>query len=490
MKTRVSNPLVAHRLLRTDRPIAERKGTMRVRATGIAAIVVLLQLVFVPGAGAASGALDPSFGPGGKVTTDFDGASDEARALVVQADGTILAAGGAGIANNLDFALARYLPDGTLDPSFGTGGKVTTDFGHNDEADALIVQADGALVVAGTTGIGLSSDHNFALARYLPDGTLDPSFGTGGKVTTDFDGHDDWAEALAVQADGTLVAAGNATFPATRADFALAHYLADGTLDPSFGNGGKVTTDFDGTNDPARALAVQADGTLVVAGAASTTSGFDFGLAGYLADGTPDPSFGSGGKVTTDFDSIFDSASALDVQADGRLVAAGSNSDDFALARYLAGSTDSDGDGLTDEQEEGLGTDPLDPDTDDDGISDGDEVGAGTDPLDPDSDGDGISDGSDPDTVAGVVADLPDSAFRASGQRTAMLSRLDAAEAQIASGETERALRELRNLRRRVDGCTQALPVADMDDWITDCTAQLEVRALIDSLISALEGAP
>ncbi|GJQ59120.1 MAG: hypothetical protein D8M57_04865 [Candidatus Scalindua sp. AMX11] len=266
------------------------------------------------------GSLDLSFGTGGKVTTDFGGLLTQAYALVVQADGKLVAAGGG---HGAKFNLARYTPDGSLDPSFGTGGKVTTDFNDVDIATALAVQADGKLVAAGLTGA------KFALARYTPDGSLDPSFGTGGKVTTDF-GSLDEASALVVQADSKLVAAGR-----TGAKFALARYTPDGSLDPSFGTGGRVTTDFGTSLDQSNALVVQADGKLVAAGRTDA----NFALARYFLDGSLDPSFGTGGKVTTDFGGGPQEARALVVQADGKLVAAGFVGGRFALARYISSDT-------------------------------------------------------------------------------------------------------------------------------------------------------
>lgn len=147
---------------------------------------------------------------------------------------------------------------------------------------------------------------------------------------------------------------------------------------------------------------------------------------------------------------------------------------------------DADGDGLTDCLESDVGTDPLDPDTDGDGVSDGDEVELGTDPLDPDSDGDGIVDGSDPDILSDLLDTLGDDVFAGgSGHRTAMQSRLDGIESDILVGDVTAAIQKLENLRRRVDGCGSS---ADMNDWIIDCAAQLEVRALIDTLIASLGG--
>jgi len=312
-----------------------------------AAGLLAWQLAAAGPADARAGALDPSFGGGGKVTTDFAGSFDQAFGLVVQADGKLVAAGSAGIAvgqvTTSDFGLARYKQqDGLLDKSFGSRGKVTTDFvGDGDQANALVVQADGKLVAAGYAFTGGGSNPNFALARYHPDGTLDASFGTAGKVTTDFVASFDQANALVVQPDGKLVAAG-ITLSGTGSDFALARYQPDGTLDASFGTAGKVTTDFGG-GDQANALVVQPDGKLVAAGITAAAS-FDFALARYNPDGTLDASFGTAGKVTTDFGGgSADRATALVVQADGRLAVGGSiqtaSIADFALARYQPDGT-------------------------------------------------------------------------------------------------------------------------------------------------------
>ncbi len=225
------------------------------------------------------GSLDPTFSTDGKVTTDFAGGFDEAFAVALQPDGKIVAAGGAVVGSSpFDFALTRYNPDGSLDPTFGTDGKATTDFGGTDEALAMALQPDGKIVAAGQAFTGSSPDFavDFAVARYNPDGSLDSTFGTGGKVTTDFAGFDA-ARAVALQPNGKIVAAGGSSF-----DFAVARYKKHGSLDPSFGPGGKVTTDFASSTDVARAVALQPDGKIVAAGDAATGTSFDFALARYL----------------------------------------------------------------------------------------------------------------------------------------------------------------------------------------------------------------
>ena len=186
-----------------------------------------------------------------------------------------------------DFALARYNTDGNLDTaSFGASGKVTTDFsGGSDSIAELVIQPDGKLVAAGTANIpGTGSD--FALARYSADGVLDTAgFGTGGKTTTDFGGFDQ-AGSLALQADGRIVVAG-LYFPipaiagGPNAFFALARYNTNGNIDSTFGTSGKITTDFFGINNQATAVVIQGDGKIVAGGFADTGSSNDFALARY-----------------------------------------------------------------------------------------------------------------------------------------------------------------------------------------------------------------
>ena len=298
------------------------------------------------------GSLDTSFDGDGRLTTDFFGASDLASALVVQPDGKIVAVGytGIGAGSNYNFALARYNSDGSLDTSFDGDGMVTTDlFGNQDEAYALALQPDGKLVAAGWASNGGSYD--FALARYNPDGSLDTSFDGDGKVATNFTAIDN-AYALVVQPDGKIVAAGFA-WDGVNYEFALARYNPNGSLDTSFDGDGKLMTDFFGNNDSISALVLQPDGKLVAAGRADNGGTYDFALARYNPDGSLDTSFDGDGKLTTDFSGGVDSASALVLQPDGKLVAVGNTRNgsvyDFVLVRYNPdGSLDAsfDGDGM------------------------------------------------------------------------------------------------------------------------------------------------
>jgi uncharacterized delta-60 repeat protein len=176
---------------------------------------------------------------------------------------------------------------GALDPTFGAGGKVLTDFGGGEGADDLaIIQSDGKIVAAGSSDDASGEGSDFALARYNPDGTLDPTFNRTGTVLTDFSksGSDDVARAMAIQSDRKIVAAGESDASGTTfSDFALARYTSRGRLDRRFGANGIVLTDFAGSGDIARALAIQSDGKIVAAGGAGRVGGdFDFALARYL----------------------------------------------------------------------------------------------------------------------------------------------------------------------------------------------------------------
>jgi uncharacterized delta-60 repeat protein len=278
-----------------------------------------------------NGSLDPSFSGDGKQTTDFGGiygGLETATGVAIQGDGKIVAVG---VDADYDFALARYNPNGSLDPSFSGDGKQTTDFGGNDVATGVAIQADGKIVAVGQRGTGPGGG-DFALARYNPNGSLDTSFSGDGKQTTDF-GASDGASDMAIQANGKIVAVGQRSSPAGD-DFALARYNPNGSLDPSFSGDGKQTTDF-GASDGASDMAIQANGKIVAVGRTGDFS--DFALARYNPNGSLDPSFSGDGKQRTDFGAPYnDQASGVALQPDGKIVAVGGGGagDDFALARY------------------------------------------------------------------------------------------------------------------------------------------------------------
>ena len=188
---------------------------------------------------------------------------------------------------------------GTLDSTFGTGGRVTTAFGGNgDTGNSIVVQTDGKLVVGGST-TNLDDTTDFALARYNINGALDTMFGTGGKVKTTFASFD-FVGALALQSDGKIVAAGM-TVINFMPNFAVARYNGNGTLDSTFGIGGRVITGFGGSAQ-VFAADVQADGKIVVAGYANINGNFNFALARYNSNGTLDATFESSNHIICNVD--------------------------------------------------------------------------------------------------------------------------------------------------------------------------------------------
>jgi len=288
----------------------------------------------------ARGRLDPSFGAGtGTVTTAFGSEFANANALVQQADGKLVAAGTTGGVGTSGLALVRYEPDGSVDPSFGTGtGTVLTPGGS---AQALTQQADGKLLAAGSLG-----GNTFLVVRYDSNGHLDPEFGAGtGIVFTPLPvpGSSGRFSAILQQSDGKIIAVGTATGTATsggQSRFAVVRYDTDGSLDPTFGGGMGIVTTLVRGDAYAKAAVQQPDGKIIVAG---TSLGYylcyaaeglectpQFTLVRYEIDGTLDKSFGAqnSGTVT----SPPGAAVGLLQQPDGRLVAAG---DPFAVVRYL-----------------------------------------------------------------------------------------------------------------------------------------------------------
>jgi uncharacterized delta-60 repeat protein len=287
------------------------------------------------------GSLDTTFDSDGKVTTDFGSTVDMALDVAIQPNGDIVAAGW----NNHDFALARYNPDGSLDASFDSDGKVTTDFGSaTDQAAGMDILPDGDIVAAGYSNQG-GTGYDFAVARYNPDGSLDSGFDSDGKVTTDFGSASDQAGGMDIQPNGDIVAGGYSNQGATGYDFALARYNPDGSLDSTFDSDGKVTTDFGSASDQAggagSGLVIQPNRKIVAAGYSNQgATGNDFALARYNPDGSLDTSFSLDGKVTTDFGLLSDVAVDATIQPNGNIVAAGYSSqgatgEDFAVARYL-----------------------------------------------------------------------------------------------------------------------------------------------------------
>jgi uncharacterized delta-60 repeat protein len=273
------------------------------------------------------GLLDPGFGGDGRVTTDLDpvrSLEDSANAVVVQADGKIVVAGSLGCPQNTlsedcSMAVARYGSDGTLDTSFSGDGVVLTHFSSGAVGLDVALQDDGKIVVVGSAHAEVGDVWAFAVARYQTNGVLDPTFSGDGRVRTVPGGQ--FATSLAIQTDGMIVAAGDG----------IVRYETDGSLDTGFGIGGRVDTPF--MTD----VAIQPDDKIV-------TSGFafrKFAVYRYETDGTPDATLDGDGKATLAPSTGSAKANSLALQPNGKIVVAGAYRKEpgirrFALGRFTA----------------------------------------------------------------------------------------------------------------------------------------------------------
>ncbi len=279
------------------------------------------------------GSLDTTFGGGnGYVITEVGTSSDEAQDIRILANGKILVQGYAINGGSNDIAFVQYNSDGSLDTSFGGGtGKVMSGIAGDDTGYSMDIQSDGKIVVGGVSG------NDFLVARFNSDGTLDGSFGTAGRVTTDFAGNSDTGQAIAIQADGKILLAGRAFQSGTFTDFAVARYNSNGSLDTSFNGTGRVTVDFGSSTDQAYGLAIQSDGKIVVNGFTNAAGTTDNGVIRLTASGALDTTFNTTGRVITSIGSGSDFAFDLKIQSDGKILSSGyasASGNDFTVVRY------------------------------------------------------------------------------------------------------------------------------------------------------------
>lgn len=283
---------------------------------------------------AQPGSLDLSFGTDGIAITDFSGSGDYAYAMAIQDDGKIVLAGYAYAGSTNDFALARYNANGTLDNTFDSDGKVMTDFngGNIEVINAIVIQPDGKIVAAGNSWDG--NETHFALARYNIDGSLDNSFSSDGMGIYNW-GTNDYGTAVALQSDGKILIAGASYLDGYGYHVSALRINTDGTVDNTFDSGGVSTVV--GEESQVNAMILQSDGKIVMAGRRVSNLNSDFLLLRYTANGSIDNTFDTDGIVTTAFGSGDDYAFTCIQQSDGKLLAGGSSANgfnDFALARY------------------------------------------------------------------------------------------------------------------------------------------------------------
>jgi uncharacterized delta-60 repeat protein len=283
----------------------------------------------------ADGSLDSTFNGAGDVIAHFGGQNDWGLTTAVQPDGKILVAGSSGASAGI----ARYNIDGSLDATFNGGGVVVNNsvFGQS-----LALQPDGKIIVA---GFAFAGSYDFALLRFNVDGTLDSTFNGTGRVLTDFGGTSDIALQLIALPDGKILALGRNSVNSSYS-LELARYNSDGSLDTTFNGTGKLVTNI-GSDGSGQCVAVQPDGRILVGGVSHSNGFADFEVARYHTDGSVDTSFGAAGKVVTDMGSNRpDEIGNLTVQSDGKILAVGTTDVDgtwnCAVVRYNPdGSLDS-----------------------------------------------------------------------------------------------------------------------------------------------------
>lgn len=279
---------------------------------------------------ATQSTVDITFGIQGQVRTDLGGSYDWAYASVLQYDGKIVVAGVSNSKGTYDFALVRYNSNGSLDQNFGNQGITLTDFNNStDWAYAIVIQPDAKIIVAGT------SNNHLALARYMPNGILDMTFGDKGLVTNSLRPlTTDIVHGITLQPDGKILIAGVTILSTVtlnpEGDFLLARYLTNGSLDPSFGVGGISTTDFDtGSYDEANTLALQPDGAIILGGY-SNHRGSDalygpdhLALARYTNNGSLDSTFADNGKLVINGGSIKEAINSVIIAPDKTIIIGG-----------------------------------------------------------------------------------------------------------------------------------------------------------------------
>lgn len=329
---------------------------MKLKTTFLLAVLFLLPFA----TRAQDGSIDTSFGVGGIATT-FVGVfssvdlAGNAYPVAIQSDGKIVVTGKSYNGLNYDFGLVRYNDNGILDTTFGTNGKVITDFG-NDFPKSIAIQGDGKIIVGGINFNG--SSVRFALVRYNTNGSLDTTFDGDGKVALNYNGTDCHAYSLALQSDGKIVLVGDTRNGSGFQGFATMRFNTDGSLDTTFGTNGKVFTLFGtpGTSSSsANSVKIQDDGKIVLAGLSyiSSTNVSSFAVLRYTADGILDTTFDNDGMLTTNVEG-YDEGISLALQSDGKIVVGGNSATtqnggkNFAIIRLNSdGSFDTtfDGDG-------------------------------------------------------------------------------------------------------------------------------------------------
>ena len=286
-----------------------------------------------------NGTPDTSFGAAGTIRADITPGDDSAMAVAIQRDGKIVATGTCGPAASSDFCAARFHPNGAIDTSFGIGGKMSTSMADGaDAVRAMTIQPNGSILMAGfCQSLSSGTGYDFCMARLLPNGQLDTTFNSTGKVITNIASGFDYANAMLLQPDGKIVLLGGCYVVSFNYDFCMARYNSNGSLDQNFGGAGRVSYAIGALDDTAVSAALQPDGKIVAAGFCFNGANNDFCLARFQANAELDTQFGFSGRAYLAVGPGSDIIHGVAIQKDGKIVVGGEcesgTNVDFCVAR-------------------------------------------------------------------------------------------------------------------------------------------------------------
>ncbi|MBC8108147.1 MAG: hypothetical protein H7Z14_16295 [Anaerolineae bacterium] len=289
----------------------------------------------------SDGSPDSTFNFGGTTTTDFNGEFDSSYAVAVDSSGRTIVVGSTSSSfsemRDSRIAIARFDARGDLDHLFINGGKTTTVLAgpSNDEGQATLIQSDGKILVAGNRTSG-NTTLDLAITRYNTDGSLDATFGVGGKATFGFT--QGYNASMALDLSGRILIEYSASDGGGGLNFAVTRLNTNGSVDTTFGTNGTVTIDF-GAYDGSNAVAVDRNGRIVIAGDSIVGQAHNFAVARLNSNGTLDTSFSDDGKATLSLGQWNAGASALAIDSQNRIVLAGTSDGDFAVVRYNTNGT-------------------------------------------------------------------------------------------------------------------------------------------------------
>ncbi len=285
------------------------------------------------------GILDNSFGNNGKFTFNFNSINSYGSSFAIDNFGKIIMGGSCGNMPDVDFCMIRINSNGTLDTSFGSGnGYVIKSISsnNNDMAASITIDSNGNILLGGYCAN--SGSFVFCIARFLPNGLIDTSFGSGyGYVLLNISSIEDRGQSIKIQPDGKILLGGYCG-SSTNYDFCIARFNPDGTLDNTFGSGGYILKDFFNINNYGFSLSIDSNGKILLGGYCGSSPNYDFCIVRFNPDGTTDHTFNGNGIVIKQITSYDDYGDTMTIQSDGKILLGGhcynGTNYDFCIARF------------------------------------------------------------------------------------------------------------------------------------------------------------